>query len=65
MTDMLLFTDGSVNPQLKIGYGAYLPVPDQTVSIDSLKMKVIVKRFEKTSSTKLQNSLPLRSPVTL
>lgn len=54
MTDMVLFTDGSVNPQLKIGFGAYLVVPDQEFLINSLKMNVKVKRFEQTSSTKLE-----------
>ena len=52
--ELILFTDGSVNPQLKIGYGAYLVVSDLDISIDSLLKLVQVKRFEETSSTKLE-----------
>ena len=54
MADLILFTDGSVNPQLKIGYGAYLTVPEEGLSLDSVKTSVKVKRFEQTSSTKLE-----------
>ena len=34
-----VFTDGSVNPHLKVGYGAYLVVTGLIASIDSLKKK--------------------------
>lgn len=51
---VILFTDGSVNPQLKIGYGAYLVVTDINLSVDSMKEEVYIKRFEDTSSTKLE-----------
>jgi len=51
---LILFTDGSVNPQTKIGYGAYLAVSQQGLCLDSLKAKVKLKRFEQTSSTKLE-----------
>ncbi|MBW2654888.1 MAG: ribonuclease H [Deltaproteobacteria bacterium] len=51
---MILFIDGSVNPQLKIGYGAYLTVPEEELSLDSVKTSVKVKKFEQTSSTKLE-----------
>ena len=54
MLHLQVFTDGSVNTQLKVGYGAYLVVSDQSASIDSLKDTVKVKRFEQTSSTKLE-----------
>lgn len=54
MLHMQVFTDGSVNTKLKVGYGAYLMVSDQSASIDSLKDTVKVKRFEQTSSTKLE-----------
>ncbi len=50
----MLFTDGSVNTKSKTGFGAYLIVPDHGISLDNLKMSVIVKRFEQTSSTKLE-----------
>ena len=54
MADLKLFTDGSVNPQAKIGYGAYLLVEDMDASIDLLEDTVKTKRFEETSSTKLE-----------
>ncbi|MBC8317485.1 MAG: ribonuclease H [Desulfobulbaceae bacterium] len=55
MADLLLFTDGSVNPHSKIGYGAYLVVPEDGLSSpDSLKTSVKVRGFEHTSSTKLE-----------
>ena len=54
MAHLQVFTDGSVNTQLKVGYGAYLVVSDQSTSIDVLKEKVKIKRFEQTSSTKLE-----------
>ena len=50
----MLFTDGSVNVQSKIGYGAYLAVFDQALSLESLRKNIKVKRFEQTSSTKLE-----------
>ncbi len=49
-----IFIDGSVNNQLKIGYGAYLVVSELCTPIESLKDTVRVKRFEQTSSTKLE-----------
>ena len=54
MDKLILFTDGSVHTQLKIGYGAYLAVYGSDFSVDSLKSMVKVKRFENTSSTKLE-----------
>jgi ribonuclease HI len=54
MPHLQVFTDGSVNTRLKVGYGAYLVVVDKCTSIDSLKDKVKIKRFEQTSSTKLE-----------
>lgn len=54
MTHLQIFTDGSVNAQLKVGYGAYLVVSDPSTCIDTLKHEVKIKRFEKTSSTKLE-----------
>lgn len=49
-----LFTDGSVHTASKIGYGAYLLVPDLRLSLDSLKPGIKLKRFEQTSSSKLE-----------
>lgn len=54
MLHLRVFTDGSANTQLRVGYGAYLVVSDLNVSINSLKDTVKVKRFEQTSSTKLE-----------
>lgn len=52
--DLKLFTDGSVDPQSNIGYGAYLMVADNGLSLDSLRTRVKLRRFEDTSSTKLE-----------
>ncbi len=52
--ELFLFTDGSVNTQSKIGYGAYLELSDIGASLDLLQTRVKVKRFEQTSSTKLE-----------
>jgi len=54
MLHLQVFTDGSVNTQLKVGYGAYCVVSDLNEPIDSLKDTVKVKRFMQTSSTKLE-----------
>ncbi|MCP4114382.1 MAG: ribonuclease H [Desulfobacteraceae bacterium] len=54
MADLILFTDGSVNPHSNIGYGAYLAVPETGPPLDALRARVKVKRFEQTSSTKLE-----------
>jgi ribonuclease HI len=54
-TDKLfLFTDGSVNTKSDIGYGAYLLVSEDEMLLDGLISKVKLKRFENTSSTKLE-----------
>ena len=50
----MLLTDGSVNTQSNIGYGAYLAMDERGLSLDSLMECVKVKRFEHTSSTKLE-----------
>jgi ribonuclease HI len=49
-----IFTDGSVHTQSKVGYGAYLVVADLVTPIASLQDAVKVKRFEQTSSTRLE-----------
>ncbi|MFA9391503.1 MAG: ribonuclease HI [Prolixibacteraceae bacterium] len=54
MNEIILYTDGSVNNQLKIGYGAYLIVREDDSTIIDLKARVKVKCFENTSSTKLE-----------
>lgn len=50
----MLFTDGSVNPQTKVGYGAYLAITDPELPVDLLKNAIRVRRFEHTSSTQLE-----------
>jgi len=54
MPHLHLFTDGSVNTQSKVGYGAYFLVSDLNTPIDSLTDTVNLKRFEQTSSTRLE-----------
>jgi len=54
MNELMVFTDGSLNPQSNIGFGAYLAVSEFGLSNDSLKKLVKVRRFEQTSSTKLE-----------
>ncbi len=54
MNPLYVFTDGSVNSKLKVGYGAYLVVSDLSQPINVLQDAVKVKRFEQTSSTKLE-----------
>ncbi len=49
-----LFTDGSVNTDSNVGYGAYLRLDGITGSAASLKDEVNTKRFEATSSTRLE-----------
>jgi ribonuclease HI len=54
MDELILLIDGSVNAQSNIGYGAYLAVSERGLSLDALKALVKVRRFEHTSSTKLE-----------
>ena len=54
MDELMLFADGSVNTRSNIGYGAYLAVFERGLSLDSLRTRVKVRRFEHTSSTKLE-----------
>ncbi len=54
MQDLMLFIDGSVHAQSKLGYGAYLVVSDLCLELESLSQRVFVKRFTQTSSTKLE-----------
>ncbi len=54
MDQLLLFTDGSVHAQSSIGFGAYLVVPHPEIPLELLKAQVRVKRFEDTTSSKLE-----------
>ncbi len=53
MNEIKLFCDGSVNPQKKIGYGAYFVYTDID-TIERAKEKIQIKKFIDTSSTKLE-----------
>ena len=50
----MLFTDGSVNTKLRIGFGAYLAYSEGYGSQECLVEQTKVKRFVDTSSTKLE-----------
>ncbi len=54
MNELILLTDGSVNSHSGIGYGAYLAVTNTGLLPDALTRLVKVKRFEHTTSTKLE-----------
>jgi ribonuclease HI len=54
MNDLMLFIDGSVSSKSNIGFGAYLSVPYNEISLYSPETHVKLKRFENTSSTKLE-----------
>jgi ribonuclease HI len=54
MLERFLFTDSSVNPQTKVGYGAYLVVAEPNLGWDELKSRVKLRRFDQTSSTRLE-----------
>ena len=43
-----------MNTHSHIGYGAYLAVSERGLSLDALRPRVKVRRFEHTSSTKLE-----------
>lgn len=49
-----LFTDASVNPQSKTGYGACLLLSDLDIPVNEAKKRVEIKCFENTSSSKLE-----------
>ncbi len=61
MNNYSLFTDASLNPGLKVGVGGYLLVPESLtkspsnlIKISELDEILVLKRFEDTSSTKLE-----------
>lgn len=54
MEELFLFTDGSVNNESKIGFGAYLITHTPDISAEKLKKLVKTVSFESTSSTKLE-----------
>ena len=61
MNRYALFTDVSLNPKLKLGFGAYLVIPSSFLEIPperiirpELVEQIRLRRFEVTSSTKLE-----------
>ena len=61
MNNHSLFTDASLNPELKVGVGGYLIVPESFIKTPSNLIKIseldeilVLRRFENTSSTKLE-----------
>jgi len=54
MDKLMLFSDGSVDTRTSVGYGAYLVMSEIGLSPDILKDNVKVKRFDDTSSTRLE-----------
>lgn len=54
MSEILLFTDGSVNVQTKIGFGACLAIHNFDMPVEEAKTLVKTHRFDNTSSTKLE-----------
>ncbi|MBT5934155.1 RNase H family protein [uncultured Sulfurimonas sp.] len=51
---IFLFTDGSVNPRSGVGYGACLFLDKLESPLRGLENKIKIKKFEDTSSTKLE-----------
>lgn len=54
VSTICIFTDGSVHPQTNIGYGAYLIIDEDKLENNVLPKDINTKRFENTSSTKLE-----------
>ena len=54
MPELIVFTDSSVNPQTQVGYGAYLALAEFGLSPSELLSSIKLRRFEQTSSTRLE-----------
>lgn len=54
MDELILFTDGSVDTDTKIGYGASLVVSDIKLPLEQLNASINIRKFENTSSTRLE-----------
>lgn len=54
MTDLMIFSDGSVQPASGLGFGAYLIVPSIELSLSELAAQVRIVNFADTSSTRLE-----------
>ena len=53
-SEIYLFTDGSVNPQSNVGFGAYIVLDKLDCFYPELNEQIQIKKFENTSSTKLE-----------
>lgn len=51
---LFLFTDASVDPQSKIGYGAYMLMPEFALDAPISKHKINTKKFKNATSSKLE-----------
>ncbi|MGJ0313344.1 ribonuclease HI [Aliarcobacter cryaerophilus] len=54
MQKIELFTDSSVNPKAKVGFAAFLVKNDKDIILESLNKSIKIKKFENTSSTKIE-----------
>jgi len=54
MTILYFFTDGSVDPGSKNGFGAYFVLKESPDSIEVIEPKIEIRKFEDTSSTRLE-----------
>jgi len=54
MKTLMLFSDGSVNTKLKVGFGAYLLISNIELPLENIKNLIKIKQFVDTSSTKLE-----------
>lgn len=54
MNKLFLFTDGSVNTTTNIAFGAFIILNQDELLAADLKPKINIKRFEATSSVKLE-----------
>ena len=54
MKKIELFTDSSVNPQTKVGFAAFLVKNDKDIILEKLNKSIKIKKFENTSSTRLE-----------
>lgn len=61
MLELKLFTDGSVDTKQKIGYGAFFILTDIATPVHEIEPLIAIKRFESTSSTKLELQIFLQA----
>ena len=54
MEKIELFTDSSVNPKAKVGFAAFLVKNDKDIILESLNKSIKIKKFENTSSTRIE-----------